>query len=90
MGLLDNISGLFTRGGVGQFIEIKDHTYRDFTLEFLSTLHVKVTSGAHCQEGYISSYLQGQFYELNLSVFNKILGFPPSLDVSIRKVPPSI
>jgi len=30
-------------GGMGQFIEMKDHTYRDLTLEFLSTSHVEVT-----------------------------------------------
>jgi len=62
---------------------MKDHTYYDLTLEFMSTLHVKVTSGAQCQEGYISFYLQGQFYELNLSAFNEIFGFPPSLDVTM-------
>ena len=35
---------------------------------------------------FIIIYLQGQFYELNLSAFNEIFGFPPSLDVTIRKV----
>jgi len=69
-------------GGMGQFIYMKDHIYRDLTLEFLSTLHVEVTSGAQCQEGYISFYLQGQFYEMNLSAFNEIFGFLPSLDVT--------
>ena len=39
------------------------------------------------RQGYISFYWQGQFYELNLSRFNEIFGFPPSLHVSIRKVP---
>jgi len=46
MGLLDDIRWLFARGAMGQFSEMKDHTYRDLTLEFLSTLHVEVTSGA--------------------------------------------
>ena len=86
MGLLDDIRWLFARNGMGQFIEMKDHTCHDLTLEFLSTLHVEVTSGAHCQEGYISFCLQGQFYELKSSAFNEIFGFPPGLDVLIRKV----
>jgi len=29
----------------------------------------------------------GLIYELNLSVFNEIFGFPPSFDVPMRKVP---
>ena len=69
------------------FFERNDHTYRDVTLEFLSTLNVEVTSDTQCQEGYISFYLLGQFYELNLSAFNKNFGFSPSLDVTLRKVP---
>jgi len=36
---------------------------------------------------YISFYLQGKFYELNLSAFNEIFSFPPSLDLSLRQVP---
>jgi len=72
---------------MGQFIKMKYHTYRDLTLELSSTLHVDVTSGAQRQEGYISFYLQGQFYELNLSTFNEIFGFSPSLDVLMRRVP---
>jgi len=53
----------------------------------LSTLHVEVTSGAQFQAGNLSFYLLGQFYEMNLSVFNEIFGFPSSLDVTLRKVP---
>jgi len=87
MGLLEDIRWLFPRGGMEHFIERKDHTYRDLTLEFLSTLHVEVTSGAQCQAGYLSFYLLGQFYEMNLSAFNEIFGFPLSLDVTLRKVP---
>ena len=75
MGLLEDIRWLFARGGMEHFIERENHTYCDLTLEFLSTLHVEVTSGAQCQEGYISFYLLGQFYEMNLSAFNKIFGF---------------
>jgi len=74
MGLLKDIKWLLARGGMGQFIEMKDHTCHDLTLEFLGTLYVEVTSGAQCQEGYISFYLQGQLYELNLSLM-KYLGF---------------
>jgi len=60
---------------------MKDHTYRDLTLEFLSTLHVGVTRGPRFQEGYISFYLQGGFHELNLNALNNVFGFLPSLDV---------
>ena len=45
LGILDDICLLFARGGIGHFLEIKEYTYRDLTLEFLSTLHVKVTRG---------------------------------------------
>jgi len=31
-GLLDDIRWLFAKGGMGQFIEIKAHTYLDVTL----------------------------------------------------------
>ena len=71
------------RGGMDQFIKMKDNTYRVLALEFLSTLHVKVTSGAQCLEGYILFYLQGRFYKLNLSAFSEIFGFPPGLNVTI-------
>ena len=56
LGMLDGIRWLFARGGMGHFIEIKGHTYRDLTLEFLSTLQ----RGPQCEGGYISFYLQGQ------------------------------
>ena len=55
LGLLDDIYWLFAMGGMGQFLETRDHTYHDFNLEFFSTLQVEVTIGPHCQEGYISS-----------------------------------
>ena len=85
--MLDDIRWLFTRGGMSHFLELKEHTYRDLTLEFLSTLHVEVTKGPQCQAGYISFYLQGQLYELNLGTFNSIFGFPPRMDISHRQVP---
>ena len=72
---------------MGQFIEMKDHSYRDLTLEFLSILHVDVIRGSQCEDGYISFHMQGQFYELNLSIFNEISSFPPSLDLSLQLVP---
>ena len=43
--MLDDIRWLFARGGMRYFLEIKEHTYRDLTLEFLSTLLVEVTRG---------------------------------------------
>jgi len=48
MCLIEDIRWLFARGGMGLFIERKDHTYRDLRLEFLSTLHVEVMNGAQC------------------------------------------
>ena len=45
LGMLDDIQWLFARGGMGHFSEIKDHTYRNLTPEFLSTFHVEVTRG---------------------------------------------
>jgi len=86
-GMLDDIRWLFTQDGMRHFIEIKEQTYRDLTMEFLCTLHVKVTRGPQCQAGYISFYLQGQLYELNLGTFNSIFDFSPSMDLSNRQVP---
>ena len=43
--LLYDIHWLFARGEMGQFLETRDHTYRDPTPEFLSTVHVEVKSG---------------------------------------------
>ena len=57
LGILDDIRWLFTRGGIGHFLGIKEHTYRDLTLEFLSTLYVEVTRGPQCQVRYILFYL---------------------------------
>ena len=59
LGILDDIHWLFAQegGGMRHFIELKEHTYRDLTLEFLSTLHVEVTRGPQCRIGYISFYL---------------------------------
>jgi len=54
LGMLDDIRRLFARGGMGHFLEIKEHTCRDLTLKFLSTFHVEVTRGPHCQASYIS------------------------------------
>ena len=45
LGMLNDITLLFVRGGIGQFLEIKEHTYRDLTLEFLRALYVEVTKG---------------------------------------------
>jgi len=63
------------------------HIYRDLNIEFLSTFHVKVTRGPQYQAGYILFYSQGQFYEMNLGIFNNIFGFPPSMDLLNRQVP---
>ena len=71
-------------GVIGHFVEIKEHTYRDLTLEFMSTLHVEVTRGSQCQAGYIFFYFQGQFYELNIGTFNSIFSFPPGMDLPNR------
>jgi len=81
LGMLDDIRWLFAQGGKGHFLENKEHTYRDLTLEFLSTLRVEVTRGPQCQVGCISFYLQDQFYELNLGTFSSIFSFPPSMDL---------
>jgi len=59
LGILDDIRWLFARGGVEHFIEIKERTYQDLTLEFLRTLCVEVTRRPQCQAGYISFFLQG-------------------------------
>jgi len=80
-GLLDDICWLFARGGMGQFLETRDRTYREPPLEFLSTLHVEVMSGPRCQEGYISIYLNKEFYELNLRAFNSTFDFPLSMNL---------
>jgi len=79
--MLDNIWWLFARGRMGHFIEIKERIYRDLTLEFLSTLPVEVTRGPQFQAGYISFYLQGQLYDLNLGTFNSIFAFPLIMDL---------
>jgi len=44
-------------GDMGHFIKMKEHTYWDLTLEFLSTLDVEVTRGHQYEVGYISFYL---------------------------------
>ena len=54
LGLLDDICWLFTRGGIGHFLETRDHTCGDVTLEKLSILNIEVISTPQCQEGYIS------------------------------------
>jgi len=66
------------------FLELKEHTYSDVTLEFLSTIHVEVTRGPQCQARYISFYLQGQLYELNLGTLNSIFGFQGQLYIIYR------
>ena len=75
---------------MGNFLKIKEHTYRDLTLEFLNTLHVEVTRGPQCQAGYTLFYLHGQLYELNLGTFNSIFGFPPSMDLPNCQVPANL
>jgi len=42
LGMLDDIRWLLATGAMGDFLEIKEHTYRDLTLEFFSTLHIEV------------------------------------------------
>jgi len=85
--MLDDIRWLFARGGMRHFLEIEEYTYWDLTLESLSTLHVEVTRGPQCQARYISFYLQGKSYELNLRTFTSIFDFSPSLDLSNCQVP---
>ena len=43
-------------------------------------------SGLHCQDGYIFFYLNRESYELNLSAFNSIVGFPSSMDFPYHHV----
>jgi len=86
LGMFDDIRWLFTRSGMRHFIEIKQHTYWDLTLELLSALQIEITKGPQCQVGYILFYLQGQLYELNLGTFNDTFSFPPSMDLSNRQV----
>jgi len=81
LGMLDDIPWLFAQGGMGHFLETKEYTHRDLTLESLSILYVEVTKGPQCQAEYISFYLQGQLYKLNLSTFKRIFGFPTSMDL---------
>ena len=48
LGILDDIRWLFAKDGMGHILEIKEHTYRNLTLEFFSTLHVEATRGPQC------------------------------------------
>jgi len=61
--------------------------YRDLALAFLRTVHVDVTSDPRCEEGYISFYLNREFYEYNLSVFNSIFDFSASMNMPYYHVP---
>jgi len=45
LGLLDDVRWLFAHGGMGKFLETRDQTYYDLTLEFLRTLNVEVAGG---------------------------------------------
>jgi len=63
------------------FYRNKNNAYQDLTLEFLSTLYVEVTRGPQCQARYISFYLQGKFYELNLGTVKSIFNFSPNMDL---------
>jgi len=47
----------------------------------MSILHVGPASDPWHQEGCISLYLNREFYELNLSAFNEVFGFPNSVDL---------
>jgi len=44
-------------------------------------------NGPLCQGGYVSFYLNREFYKLNLTAFNSMLGFPLSMDLLYRHVP---
>ena len=59
----------------------------ELDLEFLSTLHVEVTRGPQRQAEYMSFYLHGRFYKLNLGTFDGIFSFSPSMDLSNHQVP---
>ena len=59
LGMLVDIRSLFTQGGMGHFLAIKEHTYRDLALEFLSALYVEVIRGPQCQIGYRLFCLHG-------------------------------
>ena len=77
---------MFARGGIGEFLENRDYIYFDLTLEFLNTLQVEVMSWPCCQEGYISFYLDREFYELKLTAFNSVFDFSLSMDLTFRHV----
>jgi len=42
---------------------------------------MEVMSGPRCQEGYISFYINRDFFELNLNAFNSTFNFSPCLDL---------
>ena len=84
--LAGDICYLFARRGMGQFIETRSHSYYELSLEFFSTLHVEVTSCPRSQEGYISFYLNREFYELN---FCLLYTSPSPRDGLLSRMPSS-
>lgn len=87
---MDDIKWLFARGGMDHFIKMKDHMYKDLTIEFLSALDIEVTWGPRCQESTFPSSYKGNSYELNLSTPNIMFSFSPSLDLPCHQVPSSL
>jgi len=85
MDLLDDIRWLFVRGGIGQFIEMKDHTYHDLTLNFL--VFYMSRSPVELNVQWVIYHFICKFNELNLCAFNEIFDFLPNLDVTMHKVP---
>jgi len=59
--LLDDIIWLFARGGMGEFIEMEDQTYKDLTLTFFRTLHMEGTGALNVRGLYIILFLEGVF-----------------------------
>jgi len=55
------IYGGYCTGGIGYLIEMKEHTYQDLTLEFMSTLHIELTRGPNVKWDTLHFISKGNF-----------------------------
>ena len=75
LGLTDSVQFMFTQMSWDRFSDAKHPTYRNLTLEFLSSFNYRPNLGLGPARGIVSFRLFGRSYRLNQGELAWLLGF---------------
>ena len=84
LGIRESVYFMLNQIGWDGLLTNRSPTYRNLTLEFLSSLHYDPDSGLGFSRGSVSFRLFGFTYRFTTREFADVLGFPRSIDALIE------